>query len=785
MDRREFLALLAAAAAAPHGAWAQAPAPSTNFKRHALLVGCTEYEHLIRKLWLDGPSNDVGLMKKLLTERFSFDPAEIVTLVQENPTEKQPRHDNIVREIEALRDRVAENDEVFILFAGHGSQQPDVPEEDAALGLGADDDAAQDGLDEVFLPCDVTNWEAKQKVVRGITDDQIHKWLTEIRSKGAFVFFVADTCHSGTMSRGPESDSDEKVKTRHVSPDMLTPQPVLDAIKKRADERAEAEAKAADEARAKAKAEGKPEAQPAAPAAPAKPEGPKVGGLVTFAAVPSHCLEQEQKVPPKENFADPTFGRLTYAMNAVLTKAQKPLTYRELAQNVGVFYQEQGWFPLGLIEATSDGVDREVLGKQEWRDRSSLVVSPGGEGGLELSKGLANGLTNNSILRVFPPAGSADSAKALGYVMITDAGVVTSVVEPVSYGETPAVPVEAVPPRARCEVEVVDYGQLQVAVNVRAISEQERAEFAAAGTTVSAPDDATLSTVRQGVDVLMRQPESLIRPAPRDSTADVYLLVAQEAVYLRRRGQPVTQVAAQDDAAKAARTIPPQVYGPYPINPTLTSRLSRDLAMVARGLNLHKLAQMDPGADMGRRGPTPAVSILMAFSRGSNREGPFTDVADLTQVTFTEGDWLCVDLVNVGANAADVTLLYLDAAFKIQSHFPSRKQALTAFANTIDPEQSRQVFIRINDSTVGLEDMLMLAVMHPPGEPPVNFAFLEQPGLTPAGFGKSRGTGKESPLDKLLKASLGGTRGAAVATEIGTYSVQRRSLAVVKRSSTP
>lgn len=34
-----------------------------------------------------------------------------------------------------------------------------------------------------------------------VTDDEINKWLLALEAKGAFVFLIADSCHSGTLSR--------------------------------------------------------------------------------------------------------------------------------------------------------------------------------------------------------------------------------------------------------------------------------------------------------------------------------------------------------------------------------------------------------------------------------------------------------------------------------------------------------------------------------------------------------------------------------------------------------
>jgi len=47
-------------------------------RRLALLVGCTKYDKLAERFQLQGPANDVVMMRALLTERFGFADQDIV-----------------------------------------------------------------------------------------------------------------------------------------------------------------------------------------------------------------------------------------------------------------------------------------------------------------------------------------------------------------------------------------------------------------------------------------------------------------------------------------------------------------------------------------------------------------------------------------------------------------------------------------------------------------------------------------------------------------------------------
>lgn len=728
------------------GAWTLPAADvSPSFSRHAVLVGCTEYRHLEQRLSLAGPANDVGLMRQLLIGRFGFTPNDILELTQQSPAHLRPDRDHIVRVMDDLVQRVHPGDEVFILFAGHGSQQPSA-QSDAS-------DYEPDGLDEVFLPADVTDWKAKQEVVRGIPDDQIHRWLTAIRDKGAFVFFVADTCHSGTLSRGPEEYDGSKAKFRHVPAELLTSPEELNA------------------------AAGVPRASRAAEARTPADSGVDLddgtgvalpGGLAVFAAVPANALEREHPMPPNDRFLDPSYGRLSYAIHHVLTQSQAPLTYRELAQHVAWLYQRWGWEPLGGIDGS--GLDREVLGKREWKDRSTRLLTRNDDGSLHVNQGLAHGLTENSILRVLPPVGASDPNQALGYVLVTGSGPVTAEVEPVAYAGTPRVESEHFPNPARCEIEVVDYGQLQISVRVRAFSATELSELASAGVHLSEADAATVARVAAVVDELAQQPRSLVRCETDDATADVYLLLANEGAYLRRRGEPTLSTSG---------SVPPQYFGPYSIGPALAARLERDLRTVAQAINLRRLAADE---ELHATDDRPVV-VRVSLGRAASSAGPFTDVADLTQATFTDGDYLRVTLTNDGRLPVDLTLLYVDAASQIRSHFPTPREALTGLDNTLAPRQSHAVTIRLNDTTVGLEDLLILAVARDPATPPVNFAFLSQPGLTRSGYDKTRG-GAPLPLDRLLTAGLfEGSRGSSTVDAAQSFSVQRLTMTVVKKEA--
>ncbi|MCP4304558.1 MAG: caspase family protein, partial [bacterium] len=165
------------------------PLHTTSAANHALLVGVADYPSLAAKFQLQGPSNDVALMRAVLAAR-DFLPENITTLVSGGET--PPTRAAILIALERLAQRAERGDFVYLHLAGHGSQQPS----------GVDDTDETDGLDEIFLPQDVGQWEDKIGAVnKAIVDNEIRSHIAAIRTKGAFVWAVFDSCHSGTMLR--------------------------------------------------------------------------------------------------------------------------------------------------------------------------------------------------------------------------------------------------------------------------------------------------------------------------------------------------------------------------------------------------------------------------------------------------------------------------------------------------------------------------------------------------------------------------------------------------------
>jgi hypothetical protein len=81
-------------------------------ERRALLVGCSSYYYLGSSYQLDGPANDVPLVRRALVERFGFSPDNIVVLAQGQGSDHRPTRANIVREFTRLVEEAASGDQI-------------------------------------------------------------------------------------------------------------------------------------------------------------------------------------------------------------------------------------------------------------------------------------------------------------------------------------------------------------------------------------------------------------------------------------------------------------------------------------------------------------------------------------------------------------------------------------------------------------------------------------------------------------------------------------------------
>ncbi|MCK5749019.1 MAG: caspase family protein, partial [Oricola sp.] len=161
--------------------------PALAQNNYALVVAVSKYENLDETLWLAGPVNDAKLVHEYLLDGAPIDFTEdrITLLADGIDGATAPTNAHIHEAFAALAEKAEPGDFVFLHFSGHGSQSP-------ARVQGQE----QDGLDELFLPSDISNWDMSTGTIpNALVDDDLGQMINRIIDKGANVWAVFDSCH--------------------------------------------------------------------------------------------------------------------------------------------------------------------------------------------------------------------------------------------------------------------------------------------------------------------------------------------------------------------------------------------------------------------------------------------------------------------------------------------------------------------------------------------------------------------------------------------------------------
>jgi hypothetical protein len=159
-----------------------------NKPRFALLVGVDDYaqpeEPALRVTPLQGPGNDVELMKSLLVKQYGFtdDKTHIVTLEGKQATRAailENFKSHLIGNSQKHKDAV-----VLFYFSGHGSTTEDKNNDEG------------DGIDETLVA-----YDSRQDGGNDIVDDDINALFEELRKNTNNISFVLDSCHSGSATR--------------------------------------------------------------------------------------------------------------------------------------------------------------------------------------------------------------------------------------------------------------------------------------------------------------------------------------------------------------------------------------------------------------------------------------------------------------------------------------------------------------------------------------------------------------------------------------------------------
>ncbi len=571
---------------------------------HALLVGVSEYPSLDKSQWLVGPVNDVALVKEVLSGARYKVSGENITALSGWPTEEQsrPTKANIKKAYESLASKAKEGDIVFILMSGHGSQQPANPDPK---------DIETDGLDEVFLPADTTTWDPEARTITGaITDDEIKVWTDAIRKKGALVWIVFDSCHSGTMTRGT---AHAQRVNRRIDPALLIP----------AGELASGSAVSRSVNVEKGSDLTNSEVMP--------------GKLVAMYAAQSLEPTFELPLPPPEGLRR---GLFCTTIMDVLVASSSAISYRDLAETVAVIYSSNGVLqPTPLIEG--DGLDLPVLGHGKAPERADVIFTGMAHPkyGFEINAGHLHGLRKSTILDVIPAA-IIGGEKSLGTVKITHAEATRSYVQPHAWEKHPAAPMESLGAacRARILYENAGLATLSLAVQVQ----DKKGDW----TTV---EPEGLSESQAGtVKVLTKQAGGLYRVVTDAKDADWFLQLDS------RGGGVLVAASGFSNELSAAR-----------FSSDSPKTLADNLAKIARARQLIHIA-----GTSSKDSSLPVKVELVRFDSPGSEKG--TVIAYKSEGRqLSAGDEICFRITNKAPVAIDVTLLHIDDAFAISALYPA------------------------------------------------------------------------------------------------------------------
>jgi hypothetical protein len=333
---------------------------------YALLVGVSEYPNLAPELWLKGPVNDVRRAQQMLLGQ-GVDGKNIMLLADGIETAELPTKANIVAKMQALANTVAPGDFVYLHFSGHGSQQPSM---DFATEV--------DGLDEIFLPRDVSGWDQDAgTVLHALSDDEVAVLVNKIRDKGADVWLIFDSCHAGTMSRSVTASS---VKMRNVDPGALGI-PSAQLVNKTLVN------KAPDKITPLFTSE-------ASGMAPAKTS--QRGSLVAFYAAQSSEEAPEMALPAGDK--EVSQGLFSYVLTSMVSRYPN-ISYTQLAQVILLNYNSLPWL------RTTPLFEGENLDTPLFKRESApavRVVANVSKRSIGLKAGVLQGFENGALVTLYP-----------------------------------------------------------------------------------------------------------------------------------------------------------------------------------------------------------------------------------------------------------------------------------------------------------------------------------------------------------------------------------------------
>ena len=369
--------------------------------KHALLVGVSHYPNLDEKFQLQGPTNDVALLKGVLLDKGFADNNIHVLTDNVIDSGRLPTRQNILDSFERLTQELKPDDYLFVYFSGHGSQQP--------VSLKSQNHGENDGLDEFFLPRDIGVWQNQTKTVENaLLDNEMNERITALRDKGVFIWAVFDSCHSGTMLKGVNVKG---LRERKISSkDLGIPSKILTKSTESETFLDYDDSKALK------------------------------GDYVAFYAAQTDQVTPEMPLGQENK----TYGLFTYILAEVLAQ-NDGISYRQAAQQILHRYAAENHLsPTPLFEGTK--LDSLVFRNDDKTYISQWSVKLHNKK-LKIAAGQLHQLDKGSILAILPSP-TANDDEVLGYVEIERAKILESRLKPVEFNNKPVLEIKQIPENA-------------------------------------------------------------------------------------------------------------------------------------------------------------------------------------------------------------------------------------------------------------------------------------------------------------------------------------------------
>ncbi|MBE9540480.1 MAG: caspase family protein [Proteobacteria bacterium] len=685
-------------------------------EKHALIVGVTDYPAL-KNANLVGPANDAALVSAVLAQR-GFDSTHMVELSERPEAQGKPLRKNILSELEKLASTSQPGDFVFLHFAGHGSRQPAQP----------DDTSETDGLDEIFLPADAAKWDSHiGSVVNAITDNEMGAYLDRIRDRGADVWMVFDSCHSGTMTRGGGFG---EVRYRQLAPGTLGI-PESSSIKSRGKS-----ALPADETQSFITDNGDNTTA-------------KRGYLIAFSAAQSNQTTPEMSLPRKGEHRS-VHGVFTYNMMNVLSR-YRSISYEQLGQQILEQYRTMPW--RGSQPMISGGSNLNAAVFNEGSENTDIwpATTAHKSSTIEVSAGRLQNFSPGARINLYArPVAQEDDY--LGQAVVASAEALSS------------------------SATLIDTEATKLPKKVYTLLKEPALDFTLS--VAALPSRGLKPTELRGLKSAI---ESAIDSNPmlvawkEGEIADLRVSLFEGALWFLSPDQSLPceyQDLTTTGRQRCDIERSPQRLLTVPTPPTsqrVEDSIGSALTRIARVENLLRMQ-----AHMGSSGTadnSPLQVTLTVKQGGETRDYPLTEIP-----VFGDGDEVTVHIKNVSRKPQDVSLLYRDAMYGIVQIWPESGDSNRVQAG----DQLAPIVLELYPEPEGLEDFI---IMSQPGDGiSRDFSFLEQEPLgvrSRSGGSNSAFSFREqeqpSALQLLLDTALYSNEGSAEKFKVQSRGGRKKS----------